>query len=104
KLRDRVGKGTSAVNPDGAPDGTFTLKLEAGSGARTLTQLELRRSDGAGAWDTIPATSYWLLGAASGLDAPLANSSTGSLTLALSEGQTIDLFATDTAPARTPVT
>jgi len=98
KLRDRVGKGTSAVSPDGTLDGTFTLKLEAGSGSRTLTQLELRRSDGYGSWDTIPATSYWVLGAATGLDAPLANSSTGTLTLALSESQTIDLFANDTSP------
>jgi len=98
KLRDRVGKGNSAVSPDGALDGTFTLKLETGSGARTLTQLQLRRTDGAGGWDTIPSTTQWVLGAAAGLDAPLANTSTGSLTLALSEGQTTDLFAADLSP------
>src|SRR5438094_6522436 len=57
KLRDRVGKGNSALSPDGALDGTFTPKLETGSGARTLTHLQLRRTDGAGGWDTIPSTT-----------------------------------------------
>src|SRR5439155_13717310 len=61
-------------------------------------QLQLRRTDGAGGCDTIPSTTQWVLGAAAGLDAPLANTSTGSLTLALSEGQTTDLFAADLSP------
>jgi len=43
KLRDKVGAGPS---PNGALDGTFQVTFEAGSGARTVTRLELRSSGG----------------------------------------------------------
>src|SRR5436309_15312586 len=41
KLRDKVGQGNSALTADGALDGTFQVTLQAGSGARTVTRLEL---------------------------------------------------------------
>src|SRR5439155_12796550 len=44
KLRDKVGGGNSAFSADGALDGTFQVTLEAGSGARTVTRLELSQA------------------------------------------------------------
>src|SRR5439155_14706183 len=56
KLRDKVGQGNSALTADGALDGTFQVTLQAGSGARTVTRLELSQaSAGGGVWDTDPA-------------------------------------------------
>ena len=59
KLRDRVGKGNGLTARDGALDATFRVTVEAGSGARTVTQLELWRLIGSGRWDTIPSTPQW---------------------------------------------
>ena len=56
KLRDRVGKGNTAVAADGQLDATFKVTIETGSGPRTVTQLELWTLNGSGRWDTIPAT------------------------------------------------
>src|SRR5207249_4146847 len=68
KLRDKVGQGNSALTADGALDGTFQVTLQAGSGARTVTRLELSQaSAGGGVWDTDPATANWALGAAASL-------------------------------------
>ena len=64
KLRDRVGKGNGLTAPDGALDATFKVTVEAGSGARTVTQLELWTLNGSGRWDTIPTTTQWMVGAA----------------------------------------
>src|SRR5262245_50991206 len=51
KLRDKVGGTGSALSPDGSMDGTFRVTLGVGSGPRTITRLELRRSDGNGIYD-----------------------------------------------------
>src|SRR2546430_7846535 len=60
KLRDKVGQGNSVFSADGALDGTFQVTLEAGSGARTVTRLELRQdSGGGGGWGTDPAAAHW---------------------------------------------
>src|SRR5438093_9179786 len=52
KLRDKVGQGNGAFSADGALDGSFRVTIQAGSGARTVTRLELRRAGGGGVWDT----------------------------------------------------
>src|SRR5437016_7042881 len=78
KLRDKVGQGNTAFSADGALDGSFRVTLQAGSGARIVTRLELRRASG-GAWDTDPTTANWALGAAGSLDGALLNSGTGTV-------------------------
>ena len=60
KLRDRVGKGNGLTNPDGALDATFKVTVQAGSGARTVNQLELWTSTGAAAGTrSRPPRSGW---------------------------------------------
>jgi hypothetical protein len=95
KLRDRVGQGETALTGDGSLDGTFTVTLQAGSGNRTVTSLDLRRSGNIGVWDTIPNNYYWVLGAASSVDGPLLNASNGTINFALSEGASFNIFASD---------
>src|SRR5207247_10081894 len=58
KLRDKVGQGNGAFSADSALDGSFRVTVGAGSGARAVTRLELRRASG-GVWDTDPATANW---------------------------------------------
>src|SRR5439155_12995852 len=78
-LRDKVGQGNSVFSADGALDGTFQVTIGAGSGARTVTRLELRQTaSGGGVWDTDPATANWALGATASLDAALLNAGTGT--------------------------
>jgi subtilisin family serine protease len=98
KARDRVGQGTVALGADGAQDGAFVLTMGAGSGARTISQLELRRSDGAGIWDTSASSAYWILGAAAGLDGALLNAGDGSVSIAVTGGTAIHVFASDVTP------
>jgi subtilisin family serine protease len=94
KARDRVGQGNAALAADGAGDGTLTVTLSA-SGGRTLTALRLH-SNAPGVWDTAAASTYWALGVAESLDAPLMNDpSTMAVTLAVSDGGTFVLFASD---------
>jgi YD repeat-containing protein len=93
KIRDRVGQGNAAINPDGSLDGTFTVTLPAGSGNRTVTSLDLRRSAG-GVWDTL-TNSFWVSGAASSLDDPLFNNSAGAVNLAVTDGGSFNIFASD---------
>jgi hypothetical protein len=95
KLRDRVRQNATSVSGDGLLDGTFAVQIAAGSGARTVTKLKLRRSDDGGTWDTNPATIYWVLGAAAGLDSLLLNSGTDTVNFAVTEGQTFYVFAAD---------
>ncbi len=95
KLKDRVGRGNLALTEDGSADATFTVTLQVGSGPRTVTRLELRRTDASGVWNTT-SDQYWVLGAAAGLDASLYNSSSdSSVNFAVAEGASFNLFAAD---------
>jgi len=98
KLRDKVGASPTAFSPDGALDGTFRVTVEAGSGPRTVTRLELRRNGG-GIWDTDPATSYWALGAAAGLDSALLNNGSGVVNFAVADGSSFYVFSADLNPS-----
>jgi hypothetical protein len=93
KIRDRVGKNDAAISPDGSLDGTFTVTLQSGSGNRTVTSLDLRRSAG-GVWDTI-TNSFWVVGAATSLDDSLLNNSAGAVNFALADGGSFSIFASD---------
>src|SRR6185436_20720496 len=83
---------------DGALDGTFRLTLQSGSGARTLTRIELRRNGGGGTWDTDAATSFWALGVAAALDGALLNAGNGAVNAAISDGGAVYVFAGDPNP------
>jgi hypothetical protein len=91
-LRDRVGRGDFGIGDDSLVDGVFTVTLQPGSGERTVTSLELSRSSG-GRWNTVPSDGFWILGAASSLDAPLYNNSTGAVNITVPEGGSFLLFA-----------
>jgi hypothetical protein len=99
-LRDRVGKSAGTPRPDGLLDGTFTLTLAPGAGARTLTKLELERHDSpdpwTDVWDTEPGSPWWTLGVADFLDGPLFNGN-GGVTIPLAAGEDLVLFAADVA-------
>src|SRR5262245_7629121 len=98
KLRDKVRQSGTVVGGDGVLDATFAIGVQSTFGVgRTLTSLELRRSDGAGIWDTLSTTSYWILGAASTLDGALLNASDGTVSSPVTDGQTLYVFAADTA-------
>jgi subtilisin family serine protease len=99
KLRDKVGASPTAFAPDGSLDGTFRVTVEAGSGPRSVTRIELRRPAGAGIWDTDPATSYWALGATTGLDGALLNNGTGAVNFAVADGGVFYIFASDFSPS-----
>ena len=94
KIRDRVGKSETALTSDGSLDGTFTVTLQAGSGNRTVTSINLTRSGG-GTWDTTPNNSFWVAGAASSLDASLFNASNGTVNFALNDGASFNIFGSD---------
>src|SRR5437879_12558916 len=85
KLRDKVGQGNGAFSADGALDGSFRVTVGAGSGARTVTRLELRRAGGGGVWDTDPATANWALGAGASLDGALLNAGTGTVSFGVGD-------------------
>jgi Divergent InlB B-repeat domain len=98
--RDRVGPGESALAPNGVLDGTFTLTLAPGSGARTITRLELRRQKSSGVWDTAPTSASWILGVAS-RDGRLLNAASG-VNVRLAAGASVTLFAADMADLFAP--
>src|SRR6266446_1218425 len=98
KLRDRVGQGNGAFSADGALDGSFRVMVGAGSGARTVTRLELRRAGGGGVWDTDPATANWALGAGASLDGALLNAGTGTVSFGVADGGAFFVFASDLNP------
>ena len=92
QLRDRVGRGDRLLSPDGSLDETFTVTILPGSGTRTVTKLQLRRSDNGGIWNTT-VDNYWVLGAAASLDAALYNNSANAgVNFAVSEGGSFNLF------------
>jgi hypothetical protein len=95
-LRDRVGYGSDALGPDGAPDGTLTAVLNA-TGGRTVTRLHLQ-SSAPGTWDTEVSTPAWVVGVASTLDGPLVNDpDTMNVWLPVADGMGFVLFASDFA-------
>src|SRR6059058_6143297 len=98
KLRDKVGRGNTAFSVDGALDGSFRVTVQAGSGARTVTRLELRRAGGGGVWDTDPTTANWALGSAGSLDGALLNSGTGTVSFGVADGGAFLVFASDLNP------
>jgi len=96
KLRDRVGQAELALSPDGQLDGVFTVTLNAGSGNRTVTRLQLNRGGPIGVWDTQAGDGFWSLGAALGLDTPLLNNVTNdSVNFAVTDGSSFKIFAAD---------
>ena len=96
KLRDRVGTADAALTADGASDNSLTVMLQPGSGNRTVSQLELKRSDNQGIlWNTVSGDGNWILGAAAFLDAPLLNAFNGSVNFAIADGGTFNVFASD---------
>ncbi|MGH7357722.1 MAG: hypothetical protein ACREJR_02790 [Candidatus Rokuibacteriota bacterium] len=93
KIRDRVNP-SEGLGTDGALDGTLTATLAGGT--RTVTQLVLVASGaGTGQWDTIPANSQWLLGAAAGLDTALLNAANGTVSFEVLDGGSVVVFGTD---------
>jgi Bacterial Ig domain/Divergent InlB B-repeat domain len=98
RVRDRVGESGSAPAPDGVLDGTFTLTLAPGSGARTISRLELRRHNSPDAWpdvwDTVPSSAFWTLGVARSPDGQLLNGGSG-INVPLAAGASLTLFAAD---------
>src|SRR5204862_6774993 len=99
KLRDKVGANPTTYSADGALDGTFRMTLQSGSGARTLTRLELRRNGGGGTWDTDAATSFWALGVSAALDGALLNAGSGVVNVAVADGGAFYIFAADFNPS-----
>ena len=93
------GRATRLTAPDGQLDATFKVTVESGSGARTVTQLELWTLNGSGRWDTITTTTQWMVGAANGLDSTLHNASNGTVSFATTDGQSFYLFAPDLTPS-----
>jgi hypothetical protein len=93
RVRDRVGRGNTGYTADGVLDGTLTATVTGGDG-RLVTALELR-SDNGGIWDTVPATGYWFLGAALGLDTALLTTSTGTVNFAVPTSGTFVVFGSE---------
>ena len=99
-IRDRVGQGKPALAPDGSNDGTMTVTLNL-SGGRTVTGLKLDSSqpnnpDPVGTWDTDINSTYFVLGASTGLDDPLLNDpTTAAVNFVVAEGDNFVIFASD---------
>ncbi|MDD1679225.1 MAG: Ig-like domain-containing protein, partial [Methanomicrobiales archaeon] len=94
KVRDRVGQGDQAVAPDSQMDGTFTVTLQAGSGNRTVTQLDLTEPSGPW-WNTVAGDGRWVLGAANSLDGALLNNSSGAVNFGVADGGSFYIFGSD---------
>jgi len=98
RLRDKVGASNTTLGADGSLDGTFAVTLRANGFNRTVTQLELRRSDNYGIYDTLSATGFWALGVAASVDGALLNApGTGAVDVTVAAGQTLYVFAGDVA-------
>src|SRR3989442_1629894 len=100
KVRDKVGGGNTAFSADGGLDGSFQVTVGTGSGARTVTRLELR--GGGGVWDTDTATAHWALGAAASLDSALLNGGNGAVSFGVTDGSVFYAFATDPSTVFSP--
>ena len=99
-IRDRVGQGKLALAPDGAMDGTLTVTLNS-SGGRTVTGLKLdsyqpNNPSPVVTWDTDIKSTYFVLGASTGLEDPLLNDhATAAVSFFVAEGDSFVLFASD---------
>ena len=80
------------LNADSKLDGTFQVTLQGGS--RTITSLDLRRTEG-GIWDTIGTNGYWSLGASSTLGGALINTSNDAVNFPVVDGANFYLYAAD---------
>lgn len=94
RLRDRVGRAEIALNPDGRLDGVFTVTITSGSGARTITRLQLTNTLG-GIWNTQPQDTFWSLGVAADLDGSLINAANDSVSFGVKNGGSFKVFAAD---------
>src|SRR5207247_4433340 len=100
-LQDNVGHRNPLSFPTRRSSDLFQVTLQAGSGARTVTRLELRQNGGGGGvWDTDPATANWALGATASLDAALLNTGTGTVSFAVADGGVFFVFASDFSPTQ----
>src|SRR5205809_4706472 len=77
KVRDKVGGGNAAFSADGGLDGSFQVTVGAGSGARTVTRVEV--GGGGGVVNAVQACALWALGATLGLDSALLNAGNGAV-------------------------
>jgi hypothetical protein len=93
KVADRVGQGESSQNPDGQLDGVFTVVLNAGSGNRTVTRLQL--TNGSRLWNTQPSDLYWTLGAAPTVNGALYNAANDSVNFTVLDGGSFKIFGSD---------
>jgi hypothetical protein len=93
-IRDRVGQNNLSRSPDGQPDGTFTVTLNAGSGNRTVTQLFLMNNLG-GVWNTQGGDLYWTLGAANDWDSTLVNGGNDTVNFPIADGGEFKIFGAD---------
>jgi len=97
-LRDRVGQGSVALNPDGSKDAALTATL-TGTLGRAVTGLRLD-SNAPGTWDTSSSSSSWILGVAPTLDAPLLNKpDTAGVSFPVADGGHFVVFASDSLGA-----
>ena len=95
KIQDRVGQTELAMAPDNSLDGVFTVTLNAGSGNRTVTRLQMTNSVG-GIWNTVLGDGYWILGATSALGNPFYNNaSNGSVNYLLTDGGSFKVIIPD---------
>ena len=98
-LRDRVSRSNTTLAGDNLLDGTFQMTLQPGSNPRTVTRLDLRRSGTINLWDTNPSTAAWIVGVSASLDGALLNASTGAIQIALADGGSVYVFASDPGSA-----
>jgi len=90
-LVDRVGNAGGAVTPDGKLDAVFVMTMSIGDGVtRQLSYIDLT---GNGTRST--RTGNVVLGVAVDAGAPLLNSPNGTLSLPVTSGTTLTLFAAD---------
>jgi Concanavalin A-like lectin/glucanases superfamily/Calx-beta domain/Right handed beta helix region/Domain of unknown function DUF11/Domain of unknown function (DUF4214) len=80
RLRDRVSRhdGGAGLNPDGDPDGTFSMTLPPETFTKLINKIVLS-GPGGDVWDTIPNNTPWTVGLTRSLDGSFENTTDGSL-------------------------
>lgn len=90
-LADRVGSASGSVTPDGNLDAVFTMSLSIGEGvSRTLSYIDL-----AGPATKSTRSGNSPLGVAVDVGAPLLNAANGTISLPVTTGTTLTLFASN---------